>query len=196
VEKDLVVVSDEVYRHFLYDGAEFASIATFPGMQRRTLIVDSFSKTYAMTGWRVGWAAGPGEVIRSMVRLQENVAACVNSATQFAAIEALRGGQEPLRLMLEEYAQRRSILLGEIAAIDGISCVPPKGAFYAFMNISRTGLSSETFATRLITEKAVAVVPGTGFGEEGEGLVRVSYATSRERIREGFARIQAFVESL
>jgi len=196
VEKDLVVVSDEVYRHFLYDGAEFASIATFPGMQRRTLIVDSFSKTYAMTGWRVGWAAGPGEVIRSMVRLQENVAACVNSATQFAAIEALRGGQEPLRLMLAEYAQRRSLLLGEIAAIDGISCVPPKGAFYAFMNISRTGLGSETFATRLITEKAVAVVPGTGFGEEGEGLVRVSYATSREKIREGFARIRAFVEGL
>ncbi len=196
VERDLVVVSDEVYRHFLYDGAEFVSIATFPGMRERTFVVDSFSKTYAMTGWRVGWAAGPAEVIRNMVKLQENVAACVNSATQYAAIEALRGSQEPLRRMLEEYAQRRALLLGEIAGIERLSCVPPKGAFYALVNISRTGLSSEAFATRLITEKAVAVVPGTGFGEEGEGLVRLSYATSRERILEGFARIKAFVESL
>ena len=191
-----MVVSDEVYRHFLYDGAEFVSIATFPGMRERTFVVDSFSKTYAMTGWRVGWAAGPAEVIRNMVKLQENVAACVNSATQYAAIEALRGSQEPLRRMLEEYAQRRALLLGEIAGIQRLSRVPPKGAFYALVNISRTGLSSEAFATRLITEKAVAVVPGTGFGEEGEGLVRLSYATSRERILEGFARIKAFVESL
>jgi aminotransferase len=196
IEKDLVVVSDEVYRHFLYDGAEFVSIATFPGMQQRTFIVDSFSKTYAMTGWRVGWAAGPAEVIRDMVKLQENVAACVHTATQYAAIEALRGSQEPLRRMLAEYAQRRSLLLAEIAGIEGLSCVPPKGAFYALVNITRTGLSSEAFATRLLTEKAVAVVPGTGFGEEGEGLVRVSYATSQERIRQGFARIKAFVAGL
>jgi len=196
VEKDLVVISDEVYRHFLYDGAEFTSIATFPGMRERTFIVDSFSKTYAMTGWRVGWTAGPAEVIRDLVKLQENAAACVNTAAQHAAIEALRGTQEPLRRMVAEYAQRRALVLEAIAGIDGLSCVPPKGAFYALVNISRTGLGSEAFATRLITEKAVAVVPGTGFGQEGEGLVRISYATSRERIREGFARIKAFVESL
>ena len=196
VEKDLVVISDEVYRHFLYEGAEFTSIATFPGMRERTVLVDSFSKTFAMTGWRVGWAVGPREVIQTMVKLQENVSACVHSATQYAAIEALQGSREPLRAMVAEYAERRALLLDGIASLDRVSCVRPRGAFYAFVNIRATGLSSEAFATRLITAQRVAVVPGTGFGPEGEGFVRLSYATSQAKIREGLERIGRFVASL
>jgi aminotransferase len=196
VEKDLTVISDEVYRHFLYEGAEFTSIATFPGMRERTILVDSCSKTFAMTGWRVGWAVGPREVIRTMVKLQENASACVNSASQYAAIEALQGSREPLRAMLAEYAERRALLLDGIARLDRISCVKPRGAFYAFVNIRDTGLSSEDFATRLVTAERVAVVPGTGFGPEGEGFVRLSYATSRARIREGLDRIGRFLATL
>ena len=196
VERDLMVISDEVYRHFLYDGAEFASISTFPGMGEHSIIVDSFSKTYAMTGWRVGWALGPENVIECMVKLQENVAACVNTAAQYAAIEALAGTQEPLRLMLAEYAVRRGLLLDGIAGIDRLSCAAPKGAFYAFVDIRETRLGSEAFALRLLGETGVAVVPGSGFGAAGEGYVRMSYATSSRNIVEGLARIKRFISSL
>jgi aminotransferase len=196
VENDLIVVSDEVYRRFLYDGAEFSSISTFPGMLERTVIIDSFSKTYAMTGWRVGWAIAPEEVIANMVKLQENVAACVNTAAQYAATEALNGTQEPLGEMIAEYAERRKILLGGIKDIERLSCVTPRGAFYAFVNIGATGLRSEEFAMRLLAEKGVAVVPGSGFGLAGEGFIRMSYATSRDKIREGLERIRSFMETL
>jgi aminotransferase len=195
VERDILVISDEVYRHFLYDGAEFASIAQFEGMKERTILIDSFSKTYAMTGWRVGFAVGPEEMVRNMVKYQENVVGSVNTPAQYAAIEALEGPQDSLRAMIERYSQRRKLLVGGLNAIEGVSCVPPKGAFYCFVNVSRLGKRSEDFAMELLKSTGVVVVPGSGFGDAGEGFVRMSYATSEENIEKGLARIKRFVES-
>ena len=194
-ERDILVISDEVYRHFLYDGAEFASIASFDGMKERTILIDSFSKTYAMTGWRVGFAVGPEEIVRNMVKYQENVVGSVNTPAQYAAIEALEGPQDSLHAMIERYSQRRKLLVGGLNAIEGISCVPPKGAFYCFVNVSRLGKRSEDFAMELLKATGVVVVPGSGFGDAGEGFVRMSYATSEENIAKGLERIKRFVES-
>ena len=196
VENDLVVISDEVYQHFLYDGAEFVSIAGFEGMKERTVIIDSFSKTYAMTGWRVGYAAGPEEIISNMVKLQENVVGCINTPAQYAAIEALEGTQEPLRKMIEKYAERRTLLIDGINSIPGLSCIKPKGAFYAFVNISKSKMKSEEFAVSLLKSTGVVVVPGSGFGEAGDGFIRMSYATSEENIMEGLKRMDRFMRSL
>lgn len=196
VEKDLIVVSDEVYRHFLYDGTEFTSISTFPGMQERTILVDSFSKTYAMTGWRVGWAVGPREIIKNMVKLQENIVGSVNTAAQFAAVEALAGRRDALHAMIAEYTERRALLLNTISKTGRLSCIAPRGTFYAFVNVKGLGLTSDDFAMRLLVDKGVAVVPGSGFGEGGEGFVRISFATSKERITEGFSRIASFLSTI
>ncbi|MCR4436617.1 MAG: pyridoxal phosphate-dependent aminotransferase [Clostridiales bacterium] len=196
VENDLIVISDEVYQHFLYEGAEFVSISTFEGMKERTVIIDSFSKTYAMTGWRVGYAVGPEEVIKNMVKYQENVIGCVNSSAQFAAIEALEGTQEPLKHMIDRYTERRKIMVEGINHIEKLSCIRPKGAFYAFVNISGSKMGSEEFAVRLLKSTGVVVVPGSGFGEAGEGYVRLSYATSEENISEGLKRMEEFMKSL
>ena len=194
IENNLLIIADEVYRHFIYDSAKFLSIATFPGMQEQTILIDSFSKTYAMTGWRIGWAVGPQEIIRSMIKLQENVSACVNTAAQYAAIEALHGSQIPLKNMITEYSERRQLLLDRINQIDQLSCIKPMGAFYSFVNIHKSGLSSEDFSLRLLSEQGVAVVPGSGFGSKGEGFIRLSYATSKENISVGLNRIKAFLE--
>ena len=195
VQHDLFVISDEVYHHFLYDGAVFTSISSFEGMQERTLVVDSLSKTYAMTGWRVGWAVGPEALVRNMVKYQENVIGCVNSQAQYAAIEALEGSQDALHRMLRTYTDRRKTILDGIARIADLSCVPPKGAFYCFVNIRATGMSSEEFAMELLKETGVVTVPGSGFGCAGEGFIRLSYATSEENITRGLERIRRFVES-
>lgn len=196
VENDLLVVSDEVYQHFLYDGAEFVSISGFEGMKERTVIIDSFSKTYAMTGWRVGYAVGPEEVIQNMVKLQENVMGSINTPAQFAAIEALEGSQESLIKMLESYAARRALLIDGINSIPSLSCRKPKGAFYAFVNISKSKMNSEEFAISLLKSTGVVVVPGSGFGEAGDSFIRMSYATSAENIEEGLRRIDRFMRSL
>lgn len=196
VENDLIVISDEVYQHFLYDGAEFVSISSFEGMKERTIIIDSFSKTYAMTGWRIGYAAGPEEVIKNMVKLQENVVGCVNTPTQYAAIEALEGTQEPLKRMIQKYAERRTLSIDGINNIPNLSCIKPKGAFYSFVNISKSKMNSEEFAVNLLKSTGVVVVPGSGFGEAGDGFVRMSYATSEENILEGLKRIDRFMRSL
>ncbi len=196
IENNLIVISDEVYRHFIYDGCEFTSISTLNGMKERTVIVDSFSKSYAMTGWRIGYAIGPQEIIKNMVKFQENVVACVNTPAQYAAIEALEGTQEPLQSMIAKYDERRSLIVEEINRIDKLSCVTPKGAFYVFVNISKLGLSSEEFALGLLNDAGVVVVPGSGFGEGGEGYVRISYATSEENIIEGLKRIEQYVKSI
>ena len=195
-ENNLLIIADEVYRHFIYDSARFLSIATFPGMRERTILVDSFSKTYAMTGWRVGWAVGPQEIIRSMIKLQENFSACVNTAAQYAAIEALQGSQIPLNNMIIEYSERRQLLLDGINQIDRLSCIKPMGAFYSFVNIRQSGLSSEDFSLRLLSDQGVAVVPGNGFGSAGEGFIRLSYATSKENILIGLNRIKAFLKRI
>ncbi|CAB1249969.1 pyridoxal phosphate-dependent aminotransferase [Clostridium sp. MT-14] len=196
IKYDLLVFSDEVYRRFVYDDVKFSSITSIKSMKERTILIDSFSKSYAMTGWRVGFTAGPKEIISNMTKLQENVCACVNSATQFAALEALEGPQDSLNNMIEKYAERRKLIYDGINSIENLSCKKPKGAFYAFINITKTGLTSEEFAMRLLKEARVVVVPGTGFGKHGEGFVRISYATSNQNIEEGIKRINNFVKSL
>ena len=192
-EFDLAVLADEVYKHILFDGAEYTSLASLPDMMERTLVIDSLSKTYAMTGWRVGFAAGPAEVISQMTKLQENTSACASTPCQYAAIEALNGPQTHLAHMREQYRIRRDYVMNRIASIPGLSCSKPQGTFYAFLDIRQSGLDSETFAMRLLEEEQVVLVPGTAFGEFGEGYIRLSYAASMESLEQGFDRIAAFM---
>ncbi len=193
---DLLVISDEVYYNIIFDGLKFYSPAMIEGMKDRVIISQSFSKTYAMTGWRLAYAAGPADIIEAIGLLNENSISCVNTFVQWAGIEALKGTRKYVDAMVREFENRRNIVYEGINAIPGLSCVKPQGAFYAFVNIRETGLSSEEFATRLLTEKHVGLVPGTGFGVSGEGFVRLSYATSTENIKEGIRRIGEFVEGL
>lgn len=196
VRHDLYVISDEVYSNLLYDGANPKSIATFPGMKERTIIINSFSKSYAMTGWRVGYAAGPQSIISNMVKLQENVAACVNSAAQYAAVAALNGPQEPVDEMVRSYASRRDLIVNGFQEIPKLVCHAPQGAFYAFVDISATGMSASEFAIDLLEKARVIVVPGTAFGEESSNYVRLSFATSEETIKEGLRRVKKYMENL
>lgn len=195
-EKDLVVITDEIYRELLWDDEPYTSIAGFPGMKERTIVVDGFSKTYAMTGLRLAYCAAPEEVIVVMTKLLENVLSSVNESIQWGGVAALTESQDCVEEMKAQYRRRRKLIVDGLNAIPGISCLPPKGAFYAFANITGTGLSSRDFAIRLLQEKHVVTVPGTGFGEGGEGYVRLSYATSEEAIREGLKRIREFAENL
>lgn len=196
IENDLLVITDEVYQHLIYDDEEFVSIASFPGMKERTVIIDSFSKSYAMTGWRIGYAAGCREILQNMIKLHENVISCINTSSQYGAIEAIEGPQDYLKYMLDKYAIRRKLIVEGINSIEKLSCIKPKGAFYAFPNITKTGMTSEEFAVELLKKTGVVVVPGSGFGEAGEGFIRISYATSEEKIKEGLKRIKAFVDGL
>lgn len=196
IKHDLYVISDEVYSNLLYDTNKAPSIAAIPGMKERTIIINSFSKTYAMTGWRVGMALGPSAIISNMVMLQENVAACVNSAAQYAAVAALTGTQEPLHEMQRAYARRRRIIIEGFSKIKGLDCFAPQGAFYAFVNIKQTGMDANEFATRLLEKERVIVVPGDAFGESSNCYVRLSFATSESTIREGIKRISHFISSL
>lgn len=195
-EYDLYVVYDAVYRHFTYEGSRFYNLATLSGMRERTLYVDSFSKTYAMTGWRMGYAAGPREIISLLPKLHEFMPSCVPEFLQLGATEALEKGDEDIAAMHREYSKRRAILLDRINGIDGLSCRAPGGAFYAFLNIQKTRLSSVEFAERLLTEQGVVVAPGDAFGAHGEGFVRISYATSIDNIEKGMDRMEKFVKSL
>ena len=194
IRHDLYVISDEVYNSLVYNGQKAPSIAAIPGMQERTIIINSFSKTYAMTGWRVGYALGPSGIIRNMVKLQENVAACVNSAAQYGALEALTGSQEPVRKMVDTYEKRRELLIREFSGIPGLTCIAPKGTFYALLDISETGMEAKAFAMDLLQKAKTIVVPGHAFGEHGCRYVRLSFATSDENIREGAARIRAYMQ--
>lgn len=195
-ENDLYILADEIYRELLWDDEPYASIAGFPGMKERTVVVDGFSKTYAMTGMRLAWAVAPEAVIVVMTKLLENVLSSVNEGVQWGGVAALNGSQECVEEMKRQYRRRREIIVNGLNDMKGVSCLMPKGAFYAFPNISKLGLSSREFAMRLLKEKHVVVVPGTGFGEGGEGFVRLAYATSEENIREGLRRMKEFVESL
>lgn len=192
IEHDLLVVSDEVYKYFVYDGLEFRSIAALPGMRERTIVIDSFSKTYAMTGWRVGYLAGPSAIVSRMARIQENILCCVPAFTQLAAVEALENGLPEVLRMTAEYRRRRDRLCAGINAIPGISCLVPGGAFYVFVNIRDTGLTSDQFAMRLLERTGVVVAPGSGFGESGEGFVRLSYGTSMANLDEALHRLERF----
>ena len=195
VEHDLVVLSDEIYAEILYEG-EHHSIAALPGMQDRTVVLDGFSKTYAMTGWRLGYGLMPKELAGHVNKLMVNSVSCTASAVQRAGLEALTGPQEEVRAMVEAFRLRRSLVVDGLNAIPAVSCVEPKGAFYAFPNISRTGLSSKAFADRLLDEFGVAALAGTSFGAHGEGYLRLSYANSEENLGKALGRIEACVRSL
>ncbi|MDO4564277.1 MAG: pyridoxal phosphate-dependent aminotransferase [Clostridia bacterium] len=192
---DLYVISDEVYSSLLYDDNRALSIAALPDMAERTIVINSFSKTYAMTGWRVGYALGNPAIIGNMVKLQENVAACVNSAAQYGALAALEGPQEPLHEMQKAYASRRALIVDGFSKIPGLTCFAPQGAFYAFVDISETKMSAREFALDLLEKARVIVVPGDAFGEVSNRYVRLSFATSEETIKEGLARIRNYMEN-
>lgn len=195
-ESNAYVISDEIYSRLVYDGAPHVSLFDFEGMRDKTIYVSGFSKMFAMTGWRVGYAIGNSEIIRSMVKAHENGASCLPEPFQQAAITALEECQGDVERMRVVYQKRRDIVYEGINAIEGLSCLKPRGAFYAFVNIQKTGLQSEEFCLRLLREAGVVTVPGIGFGEGGEGFARISYATGEENIREGLRRIDAFVKAI
>lgn len=197
IEQNLFVISDEVYSHIIFDGEKCHSIAELPGMAERTLIVDSCSKTFAMTGFRVGFGTGPAHLISLMTKLTEGVYSAGVTFSQRAAIEAFQSGLEHCEKMRQEYEKRRDYIYDSLNKINGISCIRPKGAFYIFANISGTGLSAKEFSDRLLDEVHVAVVPGDNFGSrDGSHYIRISYATSMENIAEGISRISQFCSEL
>lgn len=195
-ERDLIVISDEVYEKIIYDGAKHFCLATFPGMRERTIIVNSFSKTYAMTGFRVGYATGPEELIAPMLKVHQYSIACVDGIAQYAAIAALEGPQDCIKSMVTEFARRRRLMHKRINEIDGLSSPLPEGAFYIFANMHGLKKDSIAFSDYLVNEGKVAVVPGCAFGDCGEGYVRLSYATAYERIEEAMDRIESAVKRL
>jgi len=193
-DRDLLILSDEVYGELTYNG-EHVSIAAQSGARERTVLIGGFSKAWAMTGWRLGFAAGPADIIEAMIKLHAYTVMCSPTTAQEAAIEALRACDKDVDAMRREYNQRRRVIVNRLNAM-GLDCFEPKGAFYAFPSIARTGLTSDEFAERLLAEEQVAVVPGTAFGACGEGFVRCSYATSMELIEEAMARMARFVHRL
>lgn len=192
-EHDLFVLSDEIYGELTYTGEPHVPFATIPGMQERTITVNGFSKAFAMTGWRLGYACGPEPVISQMTKIHQYAIMCAPTTSQYAAIEALKSCDEDVEYMCTEYDHRRRVMLNGFREM-GLSCFEPLGAFYVFPNISATGLSSNDFATKLLYEKKVAVVPGTAFGESGEGFIRCSYAYSIKNIEKALERIGEFVK--
>ena len=194
---DLWVISDEVYRAFVYDDdTPCMSIAQFPGMKDRTLVVDSFSKTYAMTGWRIGCVYGPKEVIDRMTVMQENVVSCVPGALQAGAVEALEGSADILKTMKATYRANRDMVVDAIADMPLVFCDVPDGAFYVLVNVTATGMDDHTFAVRLLSEGRVVVTPASGFGARGAGYVRLSYVGTREDTAEGLNRMRIWLEGL
>lgn len=190
----LVVIADEIYSKLVYD-TEHTCFATLEGMQPQTILIDGFSKAYAMTGWRVGFAAGHRKFISAMTKVHQYTMLCAPILGQMAAVEALKHNSDDVNAMVKEYNQRRKYLLNGLRDI-GLSCVEPKGAFYIFPSIKKTGLTSEEFATRLLQREKVAVVPGTAFGKCGEGYVRCCYATSMADIKEAIKRMRRFLKSI
>lgn len=193
-EHDLFVMSDEIYSELNYEGGH-VSIASIPGMRERTIVINGFSKSYAMTGWRLGYAAGPKEIVKQMLKIHQFVIMCAPTTSQYAAIEALRNGDEDVRRMRESYDERRRFLVNALNEM-GLPCFEPKGAFYVFPNISAYGMTSEEFARRLLEQERVAVVPGTAFGECGEGFLRISYAYSIDNLKKALDKIEKFIDTL
>ena len=194
IKHDLYVLSDEIYGELTYDGRH-VSIASFPGMQERTVVVNGFSKAYAMTGWRLGYACGPDWIISQMIKIHQFAIMCAPTTSQYAAVEALRNGDEDVRMMRESYNERRRFVMYSLKKM-GLPCFEPKGAFYAFPCIKEFGMTSDEFATRLLQEEKVAIVPGTAFGDCGEGFLRLSYAYSIENLKKALARLERFVTRL
>ena len=194
-ERDILVISDEIYAELTYGGKPHVSIASLPGMAERTVLVNGFSKTFSMTGWRMGYACGPAPIMQEIRKIHQYAIMCAPTTSQYAAIEALRSCENDVHAMREEYDMRRRLIVSGFNKL-GLECREPKGAFYAFPCIHSTGLSSEEFCEQLLYSKKVAVVPGTAFGQGGEGFIRASYCYSTEHITEALRRIGEFLEEL
>ena len=194
IEKDLYVLSDEIYSELTYK-EDHVSIASIPDMQERTILINGFSKAYAMTGWRLGYACGPRKIIEQMTKLHQYAIMCAPTTSQYAAVEALRNGDDDVAMMREAYNQRRRYLVHAFKEM-GLECFEPYGAFYIFPCIKEFGMTSEEFASRFLMEEKVAVVPGTAFGDCGEGFLRISYAYSLENLKEALGRMQKFIDRL
>jgi len=193
-EYDLLVISDEVYSTFVYDGVKHYSIASIDGMMERTIVINSFSKSFAMTGWRIGFAAGNKQIIEKMTRLQENLVACANASSQYAAIKALNIFKKTDN-MIEVYRKRRDLIIDGLNSIRGISCCKPQGSFYVFVNIKKLGKSSETVANEFLEKANIITIPGSAFGPHGEGYLRISYTNSEENLKEAVKRIKKYIEN-
>ena len=195
VEKDIIVLSDEIYSELTYNGKPHVSIACMPGMKERTIIINGFSKAHAMTGWRLGYAVGPEYIISQMTKIHQFCIMCAPTNSQYAAVEALRNGDDDIEKMRESYDERRRYLLHEFNRI-GLDCFEPFGAFYMFPSIKKFGITSDEFATRLLETEKLAVVPGTAFGDCGEGFLRISYAYSLDELKKGISSIESFIKTL
>ncbi len=194
VEKDIFVMSDEIYAELTYKG-KHVSIASLPGMKERTILINGFSKAYAMTGWRLGYACGPKEVISQMTKVHQFCIMCAPTTSQYAAIEAIKNGDDDIAKMRDAYDQRRRFLLDAFKKM-GLECFEPYGAFYVFPCVKEFGMTSDEFATRFLEEEKVAAVPGTAFGDCGEGFLRISYAYSLDHLKIAMERLARFVEKL
>ena len=194
-DTNILVISDEIYAELTFGDTSHVSIASIDGMQERTVLINGFSKTFSMTGWRLGYACGPKPVMEQLTKIHQFAIMCAPTTSQYAAIEALRNGDEAVAAMLEEYDMRRRLIVNGFNKL-GLSCREPKGAFYAFPCIRSTGMSSEEFCEKLLYSEKVAVVPGTAFGESGEGFIRASYCYSTEHILEALKRIERFLNTL
>lgn len=194
-EKDIFVVSDEIYSELTYGKEPHVSIASLPGMKERTVVINGFSKAFAMTGWRLGYALGPENVIKQMTKIHQFAIMCAPTTSQFAAVEALRNGDDDIKVMRESYDQRRKYLLNAFEDM-GLPCFEPEGAFYMFPSIKRFNMSSDEFAERLLKAEKLAVVPGTAFGDSGEGFLRISYAYSIDSLKEAMGRLERFISTL
>ena len=194
IEKDLFVISDEIYAELTY-GGDHSTIAAFPGMKDRTVLINGFSKSYAMTGWRLGYAAAPRMILEQMLKIHQFAIMCAPTTSQYAAVAALRDGDKDVSVMRESYDQRRRYLMHAFQEM-GLECFEPNGAFYTFPCIKRFGMTSDEFATRLLMEEKVAVVPGTAFGDCGEGYLRISYAYSLKNLKEALSRMERFIKRL
>ncbi len=192
---DLIVISDEIYDRLVYGGHQHVCFPTLPDMHRRTVLLGGFSKDYAMTGWRIGYACAPAEILKGLLRVHQYTVMSAPTISQDAAVVAIEDRDEAVMTMVEEYDRRRRLVVAELNRI-GLPTFEPKGAFYAFPQVSATGLDDETFATRLLQEEKVAIVPGNSFGAGGEGFCRISYATAYEKIEEALRRIERFVNRL
>ena len=195
IDKDIFVVSDEIYSELTYGGEHHCSIASIPGMTDRTIVINGFSKSHAMTGWRLGYACGPAPIIKQMLKIHQFAIMCAPTNCQYAAVEALRHCDENIEHMRDEYDQRRRFMLTRLRGM-GLKCFEPFGAFYIFPNIAEFGMTSEEFAMRFLKEYKVAIVPGTAFGECGEGFLRMSYASSLSNLKTAMERLEEFINTL
>ncbi len=195
-ENDLAVLSDEVYKCLIYDGREFRSIVSIEGMRERTILINSLSKEYCMTGYRIGYVMGPAEAIATMTKLQENIVACAPLPSQYAAIQALKGNREYSKDMVSIFTERRDILVEGISRLPLLECVAPEATFYLMVDISGTGMKSLEFATKLLEYSHVAVVPGVSYGQGCDSFIRIAFTLGTDKIREGVKRIEAFVNHL